>query len=78
MRRIGHERGVGASTVRGVGTDDFRGWSGLQVQVNDDSYYTSRNNRWDHKTYLIPAELTKPFKWDGRASSTNGTKPATT
>jgi parallel beta-helix repeat protein len=43
--------------------DDFWGWNGLQQQVGDDTYFTTRNNRWDDNTYRIPTGLDQPFKW---------------
>lgn len=48
-----------------VPEDPFWGWSGLQVQVDDDSYFTTRGNRWERNSYVLPTEDSDAFKWSG-------------
>jgi parallel beta-helix repeat protein len=41
-----------------------RGWTGVQQQVGDMSYFTSRNNRFQANTYVIGSNP-RPFAWMG-------------
>jgi parallel beta-helix repeat protein len=45
-----------------------QGKSGLAQTVGDDSYYTSRNNRWAHNTYKLGSNSAY-FTWIGRGMS---------